>query len=598
MLAADGGATEGDGTMVAGAMLSAAGRREALDEMTRAPLDVLVIGGGITGAGVALDAAARGYRVGLIERGDFAGGTSSRSTKLVHGGIRYLPELDVPLVREALLERGRLLRNAPHLVHPLAFVLPLYASSRHPVGLPIAPPGGIGLGLILDAGLTLYDLLAGRENVARHRRLSAAETEKHAPCLVPDGLKSGFVYYDAQTDDARLTLAVLRTAAGRGALAANYCEAVSFLRDGGGRTVGVVARDTLEAGGEGADGAAGEARTWEIRARHVVNAAGVWSERVERLAGETPQLRVQPSKGTHLVFAKELFGLGDEAIVLPETADRRIIFIVPWLSRALVGTTDDATDSLRPPVATSDEIDYLLAHLNRFTRRPVTRDDILATYAGYRPLLKLQKGRTPARLSRTHAIVEGDDGLLTLSGGKLTTYRRMAEELLDRIDARDGWSGAERRHPTLALPLAGAEGWERARVGIQERAAALGLEGDVAEHLSAYGTDAAALLDLVAGDAALGARLVDDLPYIAAEVVWACRAELALTLEDVLARRTRIAIEERTRGLDAAAMVARLMAVELGWSDAERARQIEAYAGYAREQAGPLADALDAYARP
>lgn len=581
--------------MAAGARLSAAGRLAALDEMTRAPLDVLVIGGGITGAGVALDAAARGYRVGLIERGDFASGTSSRSTKLVHGGIRYLPELDVPLVREALVERGRLLRNAPHLVHPLAFVLPLYASSRHPVGLPIAPPGGLGLGLILDAGLTLYDLLAGRENVARHRRLSAAETAKRAPCLIPDGLKTGFIYYDAQTDDVRLTLAVLRTAAAHGALLATYCEAADFLRDGG-RTVGVVARDTLEAGETGTDGA----RTWEIRARHVVNAAGVWSEQAERLAGETPQLHVQPSKGTHLVFAKELFELGDEAIVLPETEDRRIIFIVPWLSRALVGTTDDATDSLRPPIATADEIDYLLAHLNRFTRRPVTRADILATYAGYRPLLKLQKGRTPARLSRTHAIVEGDDGLLTLSGGKLTTYRRMAEELLDRIDAREGRQGstADRRHLTRDLPLAGAEGWERARVDIQQRAAALGLEGDVAEQVAAYGTEAAALLDLVAGDAELGARLVADLPYIAAEVVWACRAELALTLEDVLARRTRIAIEDRTRGLDAAGQIAGLMAAELGWSDAERARQVEAYARYAREQAGPLADALEAHARP
>jgi len=573
--------------MAEGAKLSAAGRLGTLDEMARGPLDVLVIGGGITRAGVALDAAARGYRVGLIERGDFASGTSSRSTKLVHGGIRYLPELDVPLVREALVERGRLLRNAPHLVHPLAFVLPLYASSRHPVGLPIAPPGGLGLGLILDAGLTLYDLLAGRENVARHRRLSAAETAKRAPGLVSDGLKTGFVYYDAQTDDARLTLAVLRTAAAQGALVATYCEAAGFLRDGG-RTAGVVARDTLESGEKGT----GEAHSWEIRARHVVNAAGVWSERVERLAGETPQLRVQPSKGTHLVFAKELFELGDEAIVLPETEDRRIIFIVPWLSRALVGTTDDATDSLRPPIASAGEIDYLLAHLNRFTRRPVTRADILATYAGYRPLLKLQKGRTPARLSRTHAIVEGDDGLLTLSGGKLTTYRRMAEELLDRIDVREGRQKAERRHPTLALPLAGADGWERVRVDIQQRAAALGLEGDVAEHLCAYGTDAAALLDVVASDAALGARLVDDLPYIAAEVIWACRAELALTLEDVLARRTRIAIEDRSRGLDAAGKVADLMADELGWSDAERARQAEAYARYAREQAGQLADAL------
>src|SRR5215470_9213056 len=210
------------------AELSAAGRRSALQEMARAPLDVLVIGGGITGAGVALDAAARGYRVGLVERGDYASGTSSRSTKLVHGGIRYLPQLDVPLVREALRERGRLLRNAPHLVHPLAFVLPLYASSRKPVGLPFAPPFGLGLARILDLGLTVYDALAGRQNVGRHRRIGRSQTLERASFLVPDGLKTGFLYYDAQTDDARLTLATLRTAAGRGALLANYCEVHGF----------------------------------------------------------------------------------------------------------------------------------------------------------------------------------------------------------------------------------------------------------------------------------------------------------------------------------------------------------------------------------
>jgi glycerol-3-phosphate dehydrogenase len=209
-------------------------RRAALVEMAGSPLDVLVIGGGITGAGVALDAVARGYRVGLIEREDFASGTSSASTKLVHGGIRYLPQLDIPLVREALLERGRLLRNAPHLVRPLSFILPLYAESRHPVGLPVAPPFGLGLGTILNAGLELYDLLAGKENIGPHRRLSRAKVMERAGCLVPQGLKSGFIYYDAQTDDARLTLAVLRAAAERGAPVANYCEAVRFLHEGAG----------------------------------------------------------------------------------------------------------------------------------------------------------------------------------------------------------------------------------------------------------------------------------------------------------------------------------------------------------------------------
>src|SRR5690348_9313461 len=254
--------------MVAGAKLSAAGRLEALDGMARAPLDVLVIGGGITGAGVALDAAARGYRVGLIERGDFASGTSSRSTKLVHGGIRYLPELDVPLVREALIERGRLLRNAPHLVLPLSFVLPLYASSRHPVGLPIAPPRGVGLGMILDIGLGVYDALAGRENVGAHRRIRRAEVLERARGLVPDGLKTGFVYYDAQTDDSRLTLAVLRTAAEHGAMLANYTEVTGFIHSEGSRVVGARVSDHLTD------------QEYEIHARHVINATGVWAEQI------------------------------------------------------------------------------------------------------------------------------------------------------------------------------------------------------------------------------------------------------------------------------------------------------------------------------
>ncbi|MGZ6391805.1 MAG: glycerol-3-phosphate dehydrogenase/oxidase, partial [Ktedonobacterales bacterium] len=243
--------------------LSATTRNEALREMARAPLDVLVIGGGITGAGIALDAAARGYRVGLAERGDFAGGTSSRSTKLVHGGIRYLPQLDVPLVREALIERGRLLRNAPHLVQPLSFVLPLYASSRRPVGLPIAPPGGIGLGMILDIGLGVYDTLAGRENVGAHRRIRREEVLERAQGLVPDGLKTGFVYYDAQTDDSRLTLAVLRTAAEHGALPANYSEVTGFIHSDGSRVVGARVSDHLTR------------ERYELQARHVINATGV-----------------------------------------------------------------------------------------------------------------------------------------------------------------------------------------------------------------------------------------------------------------------------------------------------------------------------------
>jgi glycerol-3-phosphate dehydrogenase len=572
------------------ANMSAVTRRAHLARMIDArqdPLDVLVVGGGITGAGIALDAAARGYRVGLVERGDFASGTSSKSTKLVHGGIRYLPQLDIGLVREGLHERGRLLRNAPHLVRPLAFILPLYKGSRHPVGIPVAPPFGIGLGAVLDAGLWLYDVLAGRRNIAPHRRLSAEDTAKRTPGMRRAGLKTGFVYYDGQTDDSRLTLAVLGAAAEQGALLANYVAVTRFAMEDG-RVVGAYVRETLPvtAGGEG------EAL---IRARHVVNATGVWAEETERLAGAPPALRVAPSKGTHLVFTREALNLGDEAIVLPETEDGRIIFVVPWLSRALVGTTDDEVRRIANPVASEDEIEYLLAHLNRYLQTPVSRAAIVATYAGYRPLLRVGPGdgsrRGSGRLSRTHAIAERPDGLLTISGGKLTAYRRMAEDVVDRIDTREGRSI---QHPTRTLRLHGAAGWPRGRFALFTRGRRLGLREREIEHLAgAYGSEAHAILDLIEHDPALRARLVADLPYLRSEVVHAGRAELALTLEDVLARRTHIVIEDRRHGLDAAEDVAALMAAELGWSPTERARQVAAYTAYVREQYVALTQPFD-----
>jgi len=632
-------------------------RQLHLARMQAERLDVLVIGGGITGAGVALDAAARGYRVGLIERGDFASGTSSWSTKLAHGGIRYLPQFDLPLVREALVERGRLLHNAPHLTRPLAFVLPLYAGARHPVGLPVTPPFGLGLNAILNAGLALYDTLAGRDNVGRHRRLDREEAQRRAACLTPEGLKSGFLYFDAQTDDVRLTLAALRSAVERGALVANYCAATGFAVEDG-RITGVYASETVgeevsvpdESAGAGVDGNGQRgpqpaARITKplsmlIRANHVVNATGVWAEQTERLANEPPLLRIAPSKGAHLVFARETLGLGDEAIVLPETEDGRIIFIVPWRSRALVGTTDTPTRTLRTPVAAEDDIAYLLKYLNRYLRRRVSEADIIATYAGYRPLLALHSERDAplaakaagagddagagatrptaqasvthasvasadgatddipevkesAHLSRTHALVEGENGLLTISGGKLTTYRRMAQDVVDRIDIREDRVDKHGESPTIQMKLVGAEGWAEARAILAARGAALDLDGEVIVHLGAtYGSEALAILGLVAGERDLGRRLIADLPTLRAEVVWACRAELALTLEDTLARRTHLAIEDRSRGLNAAQDAASLMATELGWSEAERARQIAAYVAYAHEQAGPLASAL------
>ncbi len=559
-------------------------RREALQEMARQPLDALVIGGGITGAGIALDAAARGYRVGLVERDDFASGTSSASTKLVHGGIRYLPEFDLALVREALIERGRLLRNAAHLVQPLAFVLPLYGSSRHPVGLPIAPPFGIGLGFILDAGLWVYDVLAGRENIGEHRRISREQTIERAMALIPEGVKTGYIYYDAQTDDTRLTITVLRTAVERGALAANYAQAVRFLHEDG-RITGAWVRDTLpDTPTTGAE--------WLIRARHVVNATGVWAEQTERMAGEEPELRIAPSKGVHLVFERATLGLGEEAIVLPETRDGRIIFIVPWQSRALVGTTDTPVRAVDQPVTTDDDIAYLLDHLNHYLRRPVSRDDIFTAFAGNRPLLRVHRrgGARPARLSRSHEVVESDAGLISVSGGKLTTYRRMAQDVVDHIDRREQRSI---RHATLKLKALGSDGWAEARPALRRRGKALGLDDDIVAHLGgAYGAEALSVLALVEHDANLGARLLPDLPYIAAEVIHICREEMALSLEDVLARRTHIALEDRLRGAGVAGEIARLMAPEMGWDVAETARQIERYSASARLHAGPLAARL------
>ncbi len=558
-----------------------AGRQAALDAMRAAAFDVLVIGGGITGAGVALDAAARGYRVGLVERGDFASGTSSASTKLVHGGIRYLPEFDIALVREALVERGRLLRNASHLVHPLAFVLPLYASSRHPVGLRIGPPFGIGLGMILDAGLWVYDVLAGKHNVGEHRRLSREQTVQRAPSLVPEGIKTGYIYYDGQTDDTRLTMAVLRTAIARGAQVANYAAAVRFAFEGG-RMTGVWVRDTLSP----------EAGDMLVRARHVVNATGVWAEQTERMAGESPELHIAPSKGVHLVFDRATLGIGEEAIVLPETEDGRIIFVVPWLSSALVGTTDTPVRDIEQPVATDDDVDYLLDHLNRYMRKRISRDDIVTSFAGNRPLLRVwRRGNSkPSRLSRSHEVVESDAGMLSVSGGKLTTYRRMAQDVLDRIDRREKRPLA---HPTLKLSLRGSRDWAEARPQVRAQGRALGLAEAVIDHLSgAYGSDALGVVALVDHDASLGKQLLPNLPYIAAEVVYACREEMALTVEDVLQRRTHIALEDRLRGTGIASTVARLMAAELGWDAPEEARQVSAYLASARLHAGPFADRL------
>jgi glycerol-3-phosphate dehydrogenase len=543
-----------------------------LSLMEREQFDVLVIGGGVTGAGVALDAAARGYRVALVEKLDFASGTSSKSTKLVHGGIRYLPNFDFGLVREALVERGLLLRNAPFLVRPVGFVLPIYKGDRHPVGIPFTTPAGIGLGLTLRLGLWLYDTLAGRLNVKRHRHLSRDEVLKLAPALVSSGLKEGFIYYDAQTNDARLTMALVRTAAQYGATIANHAEVISLLSEGG-KVYGAQVRDQI-----------GE-QEFTIRARHIVNATGVFAEQVEALDGEQPQVQIEPSKGVHLVFSRETLQLGDEAVVLPETDDKRILFIVPWETRAVFGTTDTGSGDLDHPAATREDVSYLLNHLNRYLSVHLSEEDIISIYAGYRPLIRSRSSQhSTARLSRTHAVLEGPSGLVTIVGGKLTTYRRMAQDTVDVLNRRDG--SKQPPHPTVNLPLQGSAGWPATQRELESRGKVLGLADPILIHLgNHYGSAAHEILDLLQEDPTLGTRLIEDLPYIRAEVIYACRQEMALTPDDILARRTSITIEDQRQGLGIVEEVVALMARELAWSPEQQQSMSEAFRLSRQQQA-------------
>ncbi len=551
--------------------LSSTVRTQNLSLLASEHFDVLVIGGGVTGAGVALDAAARGYKVALVEKVDFASGTSSKSTKLAHGGIRYLPQFDFALVHEALIERGLLFQNAPFLVQPLGFVLPIYKGDRHPVGMPFTTPGGIGLSFLLNIGLWMYDIMAGRRNPKRHHHLRRKDVLKLAPALVTEGLKEGFIYYDGQTNDARLTMAIIHTAAQYGVTITNYTEVTSFVTEQE-KICGAHVRDRL-----------GDQEI-TVRARHIVNATGIFSEQVEALTGYEPQVQVEPSKGVHLVFSREDLEVGDDAIVLPETDDKRILFIVPWESRAIYGTTDTGTGDLDHPMATQEDVSYLLNHLNRYLSVHLTKENIISVYAGYRPLLRSRSaGHSTAKLSRTHAVLQSPSGLVTIVGGKLTTYRRMAQDTVDVLSRRDGTVSPP--HPTQNLPLHGSAGWPAAKRELEVKGASLGLSSEVIEHLGhSYGSEAITLLSLIENDASLATRLIDDLPYIRAEVVYACRQEMAMTPYDVLARRTSIILVDRQRGLEVLDEVATLMAKEHNWTPDQQQSMTNAYRTAIEEQ--------------
>ncbi len=556
-------------------------RRAALRHMAAEGVDVLIIGGGITGAGVALEAVARGYRTGLVEQADFASGTSSKSTKLVHGGIRYLPQFDFALVREALIERGRLVRNAPHLVRPLGFVLPLYAENKRPLGTPIVPPGGIGMSWLLRSGLMLYDVMAGRLAIAGHKHIGVQKTLELAPALKAEGLKDGFIYYDGQTDDTRLTLTVLRTAAKRGALLANYAEVLGFDFDArvtGSNLVGPANPSTIRAA-RVRDALTGEELV--IPARTIINAAGAFAGRIEAMAGES-RIAIKPAKGVHLTLPRDALPTTEYAVVLPETPDGRLLFIVPWNTRVTLGTTDTKGGDLDRPVATDEDIDYLINTANAYLRIRLTRAHVISAWAGYRPLISPvgSDGANTSRLSRTHVVVDGPGSMITVTGGKLTTYRRMAQDALDHLARREGKPVA---HPTEEMPLDGAEGYQACSAALSEAAGRFGWGADVINRLSQYGSEAGAILQWCTDDPSLAARIASDLPYIMAEVVYACRREMAMTLDDMLARRLHLNFEDWSRGVEPAPMVAQVMAHELGWSSREVEAQVARYRDHLAE---------------
>lgn len=511
--------------------------RGAMWERIRAEArwDLVVIGGGATGLGTALDAAARGYKTLLLEAFDFAKGTSSRSTKLVHGGVRYLAQGRLGLVREALHERGRLLRNAPHLVHPLAFVVPAYSLWSIPY---------------YGVGLKLYDLLAGSRGLGSSRPVSRAEVLRRAPTLVAEGLRGGIVYDDAQFDDARLAIALLRSLLDRGGAALNYMPVTSLVRRDG-RIAGVRARDA-ESGQELA-----------IAARAVVNATGVYADAVRRLDDPQAPPLIVPSQGIHLVLNRS-FLPGDSAVLVPRTDDGRVLFAIPWHGRVIVGTTDTPVDGLPiEPRPRAQEVEYLLDHAARYLSPAPRAADILSLFAGLRPLVQAGggAGRSTARLSRGHALEVSAAGLVTITGGKWTSYRRMGADAVDRAAEVAGLPRVP--CPTATLPL---HGWQESAAG----------------PFSVYGSDAPALECLLAERAEWDQPLHPDLPYRAGEVVWAARCEMARTVEDVLARRTRALILDARASLAAAPRVAELLAVELGFDTAWQHAQVQQFRVLAR----------------
>lgn len=508
-------------------------RKRFVERITADPhFDIIVIGGGATGLGVALDAASRGFRTLLLEQSDFAKGTSSRSTKLIHGGVRYLAQGDVRLVYEALFERGILLKNAPHLVSMQPFVIPNYTWWAE---------------LLYGVGLKVYDWMAWRYRFPKTSMLPRETVMERLPNLRVKGLKGGVLYYDGQFDDARLAVNLAQTCAAQGGVLLNYARVTGLKKDAGGKVCGVVARD-LES-----------ATDYEISAKGIVNATGVFVDDVLQMNARENEALVRPSQGVHIVLDRS-FLAGDDALMIPATEDGRVLFAVPWHDHLLVGTTDTPLDQYSlEPVALKEEISFILKTLGEYLVRKPEVKDVLSVFAGLRPLAAQgnKSGKTK-EISRSHKLMTASSGLVTITGGKWTTYRKMAQDTVDEVLRVAGLPAVPCQ--TVSLPIH----------GFSENGAQYG-------HLQIYGSDAGQIRALAATDPELARRLHPAFPHMGAEVVWAARCEMARTVEDVLARRLRVLFLDARAAIDMAPAVAALMASELGFSRAWQDAQVASF---------------------
>ena len=529
-------------------------RAAGLDRLADGTFDVLVVGGGITGVGVALDAASRGLRTALVERDDLASGTSSKSSKLIHGGLRYLQQREIRLVYQALRERQILRRTAPHLVHVLPFLIPIFTKdgliSRR-------------LARAMGSAMWMYDFTGGLRIGKLHKRLTTDQAMAHMPTLRRDRLAGGYLYYDAQADDARLVLTVARTAAlDHGATIVNRAALRGITKDAAGTVTGA----TVEADG----------RTIEVAASIIVNATGVWSDDVRALDEGTHPDSIRPAKGVHITVPWDLVR-NDIAAVIPVPKDKRSVFVVAWGDSTYIGTTDtDYEGDVDAPMCTRDDVEYLLRAINGAIEGTITPDDITGTWAGLRPLVKSATTARTADLSRRHRVTARDSGVISINGGKLTTYREMAADTVDTVVDHLGDrapKGLARRSRTRKLALRGAAGYEAAKATV-----VTGLSAEQVEHLvGRHGGEARVLFAMVEATPDLARPLVEGLPYLRAEAVYAARHEMVATVDDVLSRRTRARLLAAEASAAAADDVAALIGPELGWTEDEQRAQVEAY---------------------